>query len=279
MTVNRSLNPSIARPAIARRKATLPILLMAAAALTLLPTQSGATMSADQIVDAMIRAHGGMERWTSAPTVSFQDAFKFGGSDQAGISHVTVEQGPRRAYMDIPGTEISMAWDGEKAWSQNWQGPFPPRFLALLNYHFLNLPWLAKDPGVHLGQPGTAKLWDDPTEYVTIKVTYGEGVGDTPEDYYVLYIHPETHRLVANEYIVTYRSILPEGVEATTPHILVYDEFATIDGLSVPTAYTIYEPDKSVYASCDVSDWSFKAPFDTARMTMPPGAVVDESKP
>ena len=243
------------------------------------PPDAALAGSAAEIIDAMVEAHGGMERWATAPTVSFEDEFKPGTAETGAVSRVTVEQGRRRAYIDFPGTEMHIAWDGEKAWSENWEAPYPPRFLALLNYHFVNLPWLAKDPGVILGKPGKARLRDDPKEYLTVKVTYEAGVGDTPRDYYVLYVDPETHRLRANEYIVTYRSILPEGVEASDPHILVYDEYATVDGLVVPTHYTIYEADGTVYASCDVRDWSFDQPFDEGRMVMGEGAVIDESTP
>lgn len=238
-----------------------------------------ASPTAEEVVDAMIEAHGGMARWAAAPTVSFEDEFRPGEAEAGQPSRVTVEQGSRRAYIDFPGTDTRIAWDGERAWSENWPGPYPPRFLALLNYHFLNLPWLAKDPGVVLGAPGHARLPDDPTEYVTVKITYEPGVGDTPDDYYVLYVDPETHRLKATEYIVTYRALLPEGVEATEPHVLVYDEFATVDGLVVPTHYTIYKQDGSVYGTSAIRDWSFERPFDASRMTMPEGAVLDESTP
>jgi hypothetical protein len=247
--------------------------------ITLLVPGAARAGSAEEIVDAMIEAHGGMETWASAPTVRFEDHFKPGESDSGRVSRITVEQGPRRAYIDFPGTDMRISWDGEKAWSENWQAPAPPRFLALLNYYFVNLPWLAKDPGVLLGEPGTGKLFDDPTEYVTVKMTYEAGVGDTPDDYYVLYVDPKTHVLKANRYIVTYRAILPEGVEALPEHILIYKEWTTVDGLLVPTSYTIYELDGSVYGSCDVSAWSFSDPFDASRMEMPEGAVVDESTP
>ena len=103
----------------------------------------GATENSTKIVDSMIEAHGGLALWRQAPTVSFVDEFApAGGSGMP--SSVTVEQGRRRAYIDYPGSEMRLAWDGEKAWSENWDLPYPPRFLALLNYHFLNLPWLAK---------------------------------------------------------------------------------------------------------------------------------------
>jgi len=235
--------------------------------------------TADAIVDAMIEAHGGMKTWAMAPTVHWQDSFLPAGAPAPMVGQFTVEQGPRRAYGEYPGTEMRFSWDGEKAWSENWSLPFPPRFLALLNYHFLNLPWLAKDPGVHLGKPGTARLWDDPTQYLTIKITYAAGVGDTPDDYYVLYIHPQTHQLKACQYIVTYQGILPEGVEAGPVHLLVFDEFTKVSGLLVPSHYTIYNEDHTEYATCNIGDWSFTNAFDEGRMAMSAEAILDSSQP
>ena len=230
------------------------------------------------LVDAMIEAHGGLEAWASAPTVSFTDEFRHGEATGGQPSRVTVEQGRRRAYIDFPGTDMRMSWDGEKAWSENWQAPMPPRFLALLNYYFVNLPWMARDPGVHLSEVGTATIPNDPVEYATVKMTFADDAGDTPDDYYILYIDPATHRLRATEYIVTYRSILPEGMAATPPHLLVFDEMTTVGGLVVPTHFTIHEG-PAVYATCQISDWSFEEPFDTSRMEMPEGAAVDTSSP
>lgn len=233
------------------------------------------------LVDAMIAAHGGMEPWAGAPAVSFVDEFRDGEAASGTPMRVTVEQGPRRAYIDVVGTDMRMAWDGERAWSENWEVPMPPRFLALLDYYFLNLPWLARDPGVVLHEPGRARIEQlpgDDTEYRTVRMTFAPGTGDTPDDYYVLYIDPETHRLRATEYIVTYRSLLPEGQDSTPPHLLVYDEWTTVDGLVVPTHYTIYEGD-AIYGSNAIRDWSFEGSFDASRMEMPEGAVVDTSTP
>jgi len=231
-----------------------------------------------EAVLAMAEAHGGLNRWSATPTVGFEDEFAVGGQPPR-VSRAMVEQGRRRAYIDFPGSGARLAWDGERAWSENWNSPVPPRFLALLNYYFLNLPWLALDRGVRLGEPGTARLWQDPREYVTVKMTFEKGVGDTPRDYYLLYIEPATNRLKACEYIVTYRALLPPGVEASPPHVLVYDEWHTVSGLLVPTKYTIYDKDHSVYGSCRVRKWSFSKPFDETRMRMPEGAVRDTSTP
>jgi hypothetical protein len=243
------------------------------------PYEGASSEAGREIITAMIAAHGGMEKWRSAPTVSFEDHFLPAGAPKAMISRVTVEQGRRRAYLDFPEPNARITWDGKQAWSENWQTPIPPRFVALLNYYFLNLPWLTMDPGVILSEPGKAKLWDDPTDYITVKMTFEAGVGDTPDDYYILYIDPQSQRLKACEYVVTYAAILPKGVAASPPHVLVYEEFAQIDGLVVPTRYSIFEKNHSVYATCEIRNWSFKKPFEKARMTKPAGAEVDTSSP
>jgi hypothetical protein len=235
--------------------------------------------TAEEAVDAMVEAHGGMDPWSAAPTVSFTDSLVPAGMPTGEAIRITVEQGTRRVYMDVVGMEISLAWDGEKAWGINWGSPVPPRFLAQLNYYFLNLPWLVKDPGVILSELGTRTIWDDPTEYVAVRVTYDAGVGDTPDDYYVLYIDPDSHRIKGCEYIVTYADILPPGIKQTSPHLLIFDTFETVGGLVVPTHYTIYETDQTVYATCSIRDWSFNEPFDAARMEMPEDAIIDTSRP
>ena len=225
------------------------------------------------VVSRMIEAHGGMGTWKSAPTVSFDDTW-----DNGETAHTTVEQGRRRVYIDYPTSGARLAWDGERAWSESWREKTPPRFLVLLSFYFANLPWLTQDPGVVLATPGRGRIPGDPVEYVTIKMTFEAGTGDTPDDYYVLYIHPEVHRLHACEYIVTYQAILPPGPAATAPHLLIYDKWTTIDGLTVPARFTIYEGDK-VYASCALENWSFQKPFDTTRMQMPKSATLDTSQP
>ncbi len=239
------------------------------------PGRAASDPAAVQIAEKMTAAHGGLAAWAGAPTVAFTDEWSPGD----GATRIVVEQGKRRAILDAVDGSSSIVWDGEKAWSIDWEAPIPPRFMALLNYYFVNLPWLVHDTGVVLGAPGQGKLHDDPTAYITIMMTFEGGVGDTPEDYYRLYIHPETFELKACDYIVTYRALLPEGMKATPENTLIFDSWTTVEGLKVPTAFTIYKADRSKYAACTIRDWSFSQKFDESRMTMPEGAVVDGSQP
>ena len=69
---------------------------------------------APAIVIAMIEAHGGMAAWRTATSVSFEDEFITPDSASV-VSRVVVDPRKRRAYIDFPGTEQSMAWDGRRA--------------------------------------------------------------------------------------------------------------------------------------------------------------------
>ena len=247
--------------------------------LAALAGMSEAAESPQQIVDSMITAHGGMKTWASAPTVSFEVEMIPAGQTQGAPARVTVEQGRRRAYQEVPSLSARMAWDGEKAWSENWKLPFPPRFAALLHYYFANLPWLTRDPGVRLASEGTAELPGDVTEYLAVRMTFDEGVGDSPKDSYLLFIDPQSRRLRAVEYVATYTGILPPGQTAFPPNVLLYEEHATVHGLVVPTRYEFFVKEgHKPMATVNVRDWSFSRRFDAGRLAMPPGGVVDTSK-
>jgi hypothetical protein len=229
-----------------------------------------------EIVARMIEAHGGLAKWRASPTVSFTDSFTRAGEPSGEDSQVTVEQRTRRAYLDFPQAGAQIVWDGEKAWSQNWKAGPPPRFVALLSYYFLNLPWLAADPGVNLSAPGRGRLGDDPTEYLTVKMTFAPGVGDTPDDYYLLFIDPKTYRLRGSEFTVTYAALLPPDVKEIKEFI-VFDDFTHVDGLLVPGTGVIYKEDGALAGTFRWREVSFSKPFDEARMQKPAGAVIDTS--
>ncbi len=241
------------------------------------PTEETSRRPVPDVVQKMVDAHGGLSKWRSAPTVSFEEALTLAGAEAPLVSRVVIEQGRRRIYTEYPEMDTRLAWDGERVWSVNWQLPIPPRFMSSRNYYFVNLPWLAFDPGVNLEERGRSRILDDPTEYVVVRMTFDAGTGDSPDDYYDLLIHPETGLLKATRFIVTYAALLPEGAESMPELLMVFDETTTVDGLVVPTHYTVYELDGKVYATSATRDWSFSLPFDEGRLEMPEGAVVDES--
>ena len=114
--------------------ARLLVSVSIATLVALVGATSGPTVAASDtgkgVVARMIAAHGGLQKWRSATTVSFEDVLQPPEGPPL-TSRVSVEQRFRRAYLDFPEMGARMAWDGEKAWSENWQGPFPPHGSSL----------------------------------------------------------------------------------------------------------------------------------------------------
>jgi len=151
---------------------------------------------------------------------------------------------------------------------------------AWRNFYLFNVPWLTQDSGVILGEPGKATIPNDTKEYITIPMNFEGDTGDTPGDTYVLYIDPDTYRLKATEYGMTFKSMLPEGTK-TSPHsVFVWEETARVDGLVVLTSYNVYWKENGGLVTVgDVSNWAFDRPFDEAKMKMPADGTPDGSVP
>ena len=245
--------------------------------------------AAQELARRVIAAHGGMAKWKAAPTVRFTHVmFQPGlpeGENPWWIHVETVEQGSRRTYQDWPLDDAQIANDGKIVWSTNWDKGNPPRFMSGLTYYFLNLPWLTQDSGVKLSGPGKGKLPDSEKEYLTLRMTYEGEAGDTPDDYYVLYIDPETYLMAGTEYVVTYATMLdlfklPPEVKFIGPLFHIFDDYATVDGLTLPSRYHTHGPPAGkVYGEHTVLDISFRDRFDESRLEMPAGAVIDDSDP
>jgi len=239
-------------------------------------------------IEQMLDAHGGLDRWRSAPAVRFSSHLEvnFGGDNWVPYwEDVTVEISTRRAYLDLPnpdGSSGRIAFDGEKAWSAgNLQGlgRAPARFTAWRNFYLFNLPWMTQDDGVHLAAAGRGTIPNDSKSYTVVEMTFDDDTGDTPKDHYKLFIDPATHRLHAAEYVMTFPG-MTNGKPESPPSVFVWEETQTVGGLTVPKRYTVYWTDGRVAVKDgEVKDWSFAAPFDESMMTMPEDGKPDQSMP
>ena len=257
-------------------------LLIAASVCVIFATSLSAT-NADEVVMKMIDAHGGFDRWEKAEAVQFRHFLWVGDDPDIWESLETVEQGRRRAYQDWPRDEARVGFDGEKTWSTNWKRGNPPSFMVHLSYYFLNLPWLTQDEGVKLTLDENATLpGGDEKEYITVTMTFDAGVGDTPDDYYKIFIDPDTYQMKATEFVVTHAAVLdlfnvPADVKFLGPITHVYGDLGTFDGLVIPTTYTSYAPNGDVYGNHRVEDISFSVKFEESMAQIPEGAIIDTS--
>ncbi|QCK15561.1 DUF6503 family protein [Mangrovivirga cuniculi] len=96
------------------------------------------------------------------------------------------------------------------------------RFDVLTWSYFYMLPYKLNDPGVIFEPIGIKEM--EGKEYRVAKMTFKPGTGDAPDDWYYLYIDPETLLIHAAAYIVTYGSGDQEKAEED-PHVIIYNDF------------------------------------------------------
>ncbi len=183
-----------------------------------------------------------------------------------------------KARMELKGGVV-IVFDGDKCWVTPADSELLPqaRFHALTWPYFLAAPFKLSDPGAHVKHMGPADLLN--TTHDTAKLTFDAGVGDAPDDWYVLYKEPGTDRLKAMAYIVTYSKSKEEA--ESEPHAVVFDGYQTIDGVTLPMTWAFYDwnQEKGVHGQAigrvTVSNARFVDPPADA-FTKPAGAA--ESK-
>jgi hypothetical protein len=135
-----------------------------------------------------------------------------------------------RVRIDVADTAL-LFYDGERAWISPASVTVPRARFHLQTWpYFLAAPFKLQDPGTHLEPTGRHPLDGTPCE--TARLTFDPGVGDSPDDWYFVYEDPETGRLAAMGYIVTYGGVTVEEAEAE-PHAIVYHDYVTIDGVTL----------------------------------------------
>lgn len=245
-----------------------------------------------RIVLSAIEAHGGLEAWYAARTSSYAWEYSNLGSNVRFQSFLVADNATRRVYHELRtyGTPEAVAevdgrfaWDGEEAWISPAALESPnPRFWATTGYYFQSIPFVMADPGIRF-----LVLPDEPLEGVPherVMAYFDAGVGDSPGDTYTLYIHPDTGRLGAVLYTVTYgEAYEPEGPgppePTTSGNLLHYLDYVTVDGLTVPTRFRGYTYRSGVQGDLRNEAWaseiSFRRPFDESRLEMPADARIE----
>ena len=155
-----------------------------------------------------------------------------------------------RLTMDTPGgkTRIEltggahegdvMVFDGSEAWLAPADSEFGgARFHVLTWSYFLAAPMKLSDEGTHV-EPEGELPFQGGRELEAAKLTFGDGVGDSPDDWYILYRDHETNRLVGMAYIVTFGKSQDKAEEE--PHAVVYDGWKEVNGVWLSTEWTFY---------------------------------------
>jgi hypothetical protein len=91
-----------------------------------------------------------------------------------------------------------------------------------------------------------------------IKVTFANGTGDSPDDTYLVYVEPETARVHLVIYTVTYFArAAGQPLDNVPTNVIVYDQWESVAGLSVPRHANVYQWKKNARAAELYAELSF----------------------
>lgn len=175
-------------------------------------------------------AHGGLDQWNSMKSLEF--TMKKPDGDEVTTTHLK----NRKSLIEMPNHTIG--FDGDDVWLKNkdtvnYKGN--PKFYYNLMFYFYAMPFILADDGIIYED--VAALEFEGKTYPGIKISYESGVGESPEDEYILYYDSETNKMEWLGYTVTYFS----KEKSKEFHFIKYSNWQTVKGLVLPETLTWYK--------------------------------------
>lgn len=176
-----------------------------------------------------IEAHGGLSTWKGFGGLAYDRL----SSSNAG-DHSIIDLYSRKDLVSND-TAYTIGFDGSNVWiTPNMDKMKSPRFFHNLYFYFLALPFVVADPGSNQEYLGLVDF--DGKSYKKVRITYGDSVGDSPEDQYVLWIDAQTNLLGFINYSVTYF----DKSRAANYNAAVYSDWQEVQGLKMPTVLSFF---------------------------------------
>jgi hypothetical protein len=237
---------------------------------------------AGQLVWGAMEYHGGLEKWWNNGPVYYR--FNYQPKSGTGTARDTYELADywssRTRHQRVSNPDEEYGWDGKQSWFYPASAaiPYNTRFWALTPYYFAGMPFVFADEGVTLSKEADVD-YEGSTHHM-VRVTFGENVGDAPDDYYVLYINAETYRLAAIRYVVSYPAYFQNGGHSQEK-LMTYDGEQTIEGITFPEKHRTYMWEAGGSAGAYVtditlSDIAFKPNTAVSYFEMPEGSKIME---
>ncbi|MEM1024653.1 MAG: hypothetical protein AAGD10_04945 [Myxococcota bacterium] len=203
------------------------------------------SLSSPPAIDQIEDAHGADEL-RAHPAIRTRIELDFGGKPRVhGLLFASSDGGRTRIEFD---SGKIIVFDGQTAWlspaDASAQGA---RFDALTWSYFMLAAFKLKDPGARWAEVGK-RPWKDGAELSAAKLSFGQGVGDAPDDWYVVYADPESHALLGLAYIVTFGGRSQAQAEAE-PHAIAYERYADVEGVKLPShwSFWLWSEEKGVF--------------------------------
>ncbi|PKP26144.1 MAG: hypothetical protein CVU03_04730 [Bacteroidetes bacterium HGW-Bacteroidetes-2] len=173
-------------------------------------------------ISYIFEAHGGITTWNKMNNLCFEI------EKPSGAEMHSTDLKSRKTL--IASNAFNIGNDGEKIWIEEIDKPYEgnPKFYYNLMFYFYAMPFILADDGIVYTDLEDTILEDK--TYGAIKIGYNAGVGETPEDEYIVFYDKETHKMAWLAYTITFF----DKTKSTDWHYIKYDTWLTENGLLLP---------------------------------------------
>lgn len=178
----------------------------------------------------VFNAHGTLEAWNSFRSLSF--TMKKEKGDELTITDLK----DRRSFIETK--DFKIGYNGKETWLQENEGfkyKSNPQFYYNLMFYFYAMPYVLADDGITYTDVDALEF--DGKIYPGIKISYGNDIGESPEDEYILYYDIETNKMAWLGYTVTYFT----KEKSKDWHFIRYSEWQNVEGLVLPKTLSWYK--------------------------------------
>lgn len=218
-----------------------------------------------------VDAQMGLAAWSTTEVLQAEILASFGGSELFAGTMTFETNGPRARLDHFEGP--SVVYDGATAWiSPAASTLHNPRFQVLTWYWFLAMPFKLRVPGSELGT--LESVTSQGESFLRVRQTWAADQGDSPDDWYLFYIDPETHLIRGAGYVVTFGQ--EPGAEPE-PSAIVYRRWINLQGVRLPQRFVFTDFTEAegfgtgVKGQVELRNLRF-VPADTVRFDAPEGA-------
>lgn len=141
-----------------------------------------------ETMSKILNAHGGIDAWNTMQQLYYE-------IEKPVVNDVyNVALKSRKSL--IASEHHLLGFDGENVWLKNLDTvtyKSNPKFYYNLMFYFYAMPFVLGDDGINYSE--SEPLEFEGTTYPGVLISYEAGVGESPEDEYILYYHPETYKM------------------------------------------------------------------------------------
>ncbi|MEM6793677.1 MAG: hypothetical protein AAF725_06815, partial [Acidobacteriota bacterium] len=217
------------------------------------------------------KAHGGAA-WNAQQALQADIVVEFGGRRMID-GRLTMDTPGGKTRFDLKDGTV-LVFDGEQAYKAPASSAFQgTRFHVLTWSYFLAAPMKLDDAGSSFEELGS-RPFEAGRSLDAGRLTFGDGVGDSPDDWYVVYAD-DSRQLAGMAYIVTFGKDLAEANK--DPHAVIYRKYEEVDGVRLSTRWQFYNwsEDKGAHGDpigeVTLANLSFVTP-DKSTFKAPAGA-------